>query len=178
MSDVESNLAALWWLPLRSLLLVLAVLILAWRVSFISWTLACSPHPTLLGQQGVVLRWCLTIHSFLIHVLAREDPPLPRPVPPVPWLLIFSPGPPCRMNLIPSPQWKSGLHPPRHLLSFPNSPVSPRHRGLLFSDGPAFWLHASVHTRQRGEGWAPEAGKLVPNPSSAACQPGCLRQVT
>ena len=73
MSDVESNFAALWWWPLRSLLLVLAGLILAWWASFIPWTQACRPHPTLPGQWEVVLRWCFAICSFLIPVLAREE---------------------------------------------------------------------------------------------------------
>lgn len=41
-----------------------------------------------------------------------------------PRLLILPPGPSGRMNLVPAPLWKSGLHPPRHLLSISNSPVS------------------------------------------------------
>ena len=72
MSDVESDFAALWWWPLRSLLLVLAGLILAWRAASIPWTQACRPHPTLPGQWEVVLRWCLAICSFLIRVLAEK----------------------------------------------------------------------------------------------------------
>lgn len=41
-----------------------------------------------------------------------------------PRLLILPPGPSGRMNLVPSPLWISGPHPPHHLLSVSSSPAS------------------------------------------------------
>lgn len=81
MSDVESNSATLWGLPLRSLLLVLAGLILAWWVSPLSpehWLAAHIPH----SRDSEGGPQVMPHHPFLpIRVLVREDLPLPAPHP-------------------------------------------------------------------------------------------------